>query len=334
MRDFRSDNVHGCAPEIAEALLRENHGTDTSYGGDAVTARVRERCREIFETDLEIFPVITGTAANALALSALTPASGAVLCHADAHILRDEEGATEFFAGGARIIPIEGADGKLHADDVRCAASGASALSITNTTEAGTVYSAVELRALHEAASELGVHIDGARFANAVVSSGASPADLTWRSGVDLLSFGATKNGAIGAELIVVFRKDVAGELALRHRRGGHQPSKMRFISAQLEAYLANDLWLRNARHANAMAARLAQALATAGIEVLRPVQANIVFVRFAPTLARRLNEEGFRFLDWPIFGPDIYRLVAGFNTPPEAVDALAAACAASDAPL
>jgi threonine aldolase len=332
MRDFRSDNVHGCSPEIAEALLRQNRGTDTSYGGDAVTARVRERCREIFETDLEIFPVITGTAANALSLSALTPASGAVLCHADAHILRDEEGATEFFTGGAKYIPIDGADGKLHPIDLRGAAG--SSLSITNATEAGTVYSADEIRALHEAAGDLGMHVDGARFANAVVSSGASPADLTWRSGVDLLSFGATKNGAIGAELIVVFRKDVAGDLALRHRRGGHQPSKMRFISAQLEAYLANDLWLRNARHANAMAARLGRALAAAGIEVVRPVEANIVFVCFAPGLARRLEEEGFRFLDWPIFGPDIYRLVVSFATPPEAIDALAAACATIDTSL
>jgi len=332
MRDFRSDNVHGCSPEIAEALLRENRGTDTSYGGDAVTARVRERCRELFETDLEILPVITGTAANALSLSALTPASGAVLCHADAHILRDEEGATEFFTGGAKYIPIDGADGKLHPDDVRGVAG--SSLSITNATEAGTIYSADEIRALCEAAGGLGVHVDGARFANAVASSGASPADLTWRSGVDLLSFGATKNGAIGAELIVMFRKDVAAELALRHRRGGHQPSKMRFISAQLEAYLANDLWLRNARHANAMAARLARALIAAGIEVVRPVEANIVFARFAPALVRRLNDEGFLFFDWPIFGPDIYRLVAGFATSEEDVDALAAACAAAGTPL
>jgi threonine aldolase len=332
MRDFRSDNVHGCSPEIAEALLRANRGTDTSYGGDAVTARVRERCREIFETDLEIFPVITGTAANALALSALTPPSGAVLCHADAHILHDEEGATEFFTGGAKCIPIEGADGKLHPIDLIGVAG--SSLSITNATEAGTVYAADEIRALSEAAGDLGVHVDGARFANAVASTGASPADLTWRSGVDLLSFGATKNGAIGAELIVVFRKDVAAELALRHRRGGHQPSKMRFISAQLEAYLTGDLWLRNARHANAMAARLGRALTAASIEVVRPVEANIVFVRFAPGLARRLEEEGFRFFDWPIFGPDVYRLVAGFATSEADVDAFAAACAAAGRPL
>jgi threonine aldolase len=189
------------------------------------------------------------------------------------------------------------------------------------------VYTAEEIRALCD--GDRGVHMDGARFANAVASTGAAPADLTWRSGVDVLTFGATKNGAIGAELIVAFRKQP--RLAALHQRSGHRPSKMRFISAQFEAYLANDLWLRNARQANAMAARLAHALP---VEVVRPVEANIVFARLAPPLVARLNADGFLFYDWPIFGPDIYRLVCGFSTREEDVDALAAACAPAPRPL
>jgi threonine aldolase len=178
------------------------------------------------------------------------------------------------------------------------------------------VYSAEELRALSGAATGLGIHIDGARFANAVVSTGASPADLTWRAGADLLTFGATKSGALAAEAIVVFRKSLAEELALRHHRAGQRISKMRFISAQLDAYLADDLWLRNARHANAMAQRLAE-----GLKTIHRVEANVVFARFPPAQAAALREHGFRFGDWPIFGDDAYRLVTAFDTREEEVD-------------
>ena len=194
-------------------------------------------------------------------------------------------------------------------------------VSITNATEAGTVYSAAELRALHDAAPGLGVHIDGARFANAVASTSASPADLTWRAGADLLTFGATKNGALAAEAIVVFRKSLAEEIALRQHRGGHRLSKMRFISAQLEAYLTDDLWLRNARHANAMAQRLAR-----GLEPIHPVDANVVFVRITPARVAALRSAGFLFAEWPIFGDDAYRLVTAFDTREEEVDAFVAA--------
>ena len=335
--DLRSDNVHGCSPEIMDAVVRASAGTATSYGSDDVTARVRARCSEIFETDVEVFPVITGTAANSLAIAALTPPWGAVFCHEDAHIQRDECGAPEFFSGGAKLIPIAGADGKLHPDDLRrhideIANSKRTAvpacLSLTNVTEAGTIYSAAELRALCDVARGLGVHLDGARFANAVVATGASPADLTWRAGVDILSFGATKNGALAAELIVVFRKELANDLALRHHRGGHRPSKMRFISAQLEAYLRDDLWLRNARHANAMAARLARGLADAGVEIAQRVDANVVFARFNAQRAAALNAQGFLFYDWPIFGADVYRLVTAFDTDAHAIDEFVAAVA------
>ena len=308
-RDFRSDNTQGCSPEVPGAVARAAAGTMTSYGGDEITARVRTRCREIFECDLEVFPVITGTAGNALAIAAMTPPDGTVLCHEDAHIVRDELGAPEFFTGGARMIAVAGRDGKLHHARQR-----ASCLSLTNATEAGTVYTPEELRALTDGHR---VHLDGARFANAVVSTGASPADLTWRAGVDVLVFGGTKNGLLGAELIVAFDGELAKEIAPRWHRSGHRPSKMRCLSAQFEAYLTDDLWLRNARHANAMAARLG-----AGLPVIHEVQANVVFARFPVKVAKGLEAQGFQFYDWPIFGDDAWRLVTGFATTEADVDA------------
>jgi len=315
MRDFRSDNVQGCSPEVMEALTRAMTGTMASYGRDEITDRVRVRCRELFETDLEVFPVVTGTAGNGLALASMTPPDGTIVCHEDAHIERDELGAPGLFTGGATLITLPGADGKLHADDLR---EGGPCLSLTNATEAGTVYTPDELRALTGSREFRGVHLDGARFANALVTLGCSPADLTWRAGVDVLVLGGTKNGLINAELVVVFRKDLAKEVAPRWHRSGHRPSKMRFISAQFEAYLTDDLWLRNARHANAMAARLAE-----GLETIHPVQANVVFTRLSPREVQALRAEGFDFFDWPIFGDDAFRLVTGFATSAGDVDAL-----------
>ena len=329
MKDFRSDNILPAAPEIVEAVVRANAGPMTSYGGDEITARVRRRCCEIFETDVEVFPILSGIAGNALSIAALTPPWGAVFCHAEAHIEREELGAATFFSGGAKLVAIDGDGGKLRADDVARAVASIgdvavpAALSVTNATEAGTIYSADELRALCDAA-QLPVHLDGARFANAVAATGATPAELSWRSGVDVLTFGATKNGAMSADMIVLFRKERARELAIRIHRAGHRPSKMRFLSAQLEAYLADGLWLRHARHANAMAARLAAGLGP-HVEIVQKVEANIVFARFPPPLARRLQSEGFLFFDWMLFGEDVYRLVCGFATTEEDVDGLIA---------
>jgi len=328
--DFRSDNTHGASPEILEALARIASGTITSYGNDEITARVRERCRELFETDLEILPVSTGTGGNALSIAAMTPPWGGVFCHDDAHIHRDEMGAPEFFTQGAKLFPIPGLHGKLEAaalaeviDDIACEGRTAkpSCVSLTQATEAGTLYTPDEVRALCEIAHARGcrVHMDGARFANAVVSSKASPADLTWRAGVDVLVFGATKNGALAAELIVMFDRSLAGELRTRWHRGGHRYSKMRFLSGQFDAYLADDLWLRNARQANAMAARLAAAMP----ELLMPVEANVVFARLAPDVLAKLREQGFLFYDWPLFGAGAVRFVCGFSTREEEVDAL-----------
>ena len=323
-RDFRSDNTYGVSPEIFEALRRVAGGTMTSYGGDAVTARVRERCREIFETELEIFPVVSGTAGNALAIAAMTAPSARVFCHEDAHIVRDEQGAPEFFTGGATLVAVRGDDGKLPANH-----DFEGTLSITQATEAGTIYTAGEVRALAQRAKG-GVHMDGARFANAVAALGCAPADVTWRAGVDILVFGATKNGAMAAELIVVFRRELSERLALLQHRSGHRLSKTRFISAQFEAYLTDDLWLRNARRANAAAARLAAGIRA---EVLRPVEANVVFARLSADAQAQLRAQGFQFHDWPLFGPDAVRLVTAFDTSDEDVDALIAATRAILAP-
>ena len=336
MIDFRSDNTHGASPEVLEAVARANAGRRTSYGGDDITLRVRERCRDIFEADCEIFHVVTGTAGNALAVAAMTPPWGGVFCHEDAHIHRDEMGAPEFFSGGAKVFPIARGDGKL--DPVTLAetvdaiglegrTAKPSCVSLTQATEAGTVYSADELRALGEVAHARGcrVHLDGARFANAVVGSGATPAELTWRAGVDVLVFGATKNGTLAAELIVAFDKSLVEELEIRWHRAGHRLSKMRFVSAQFDAYLENDLWLRNARHANAMAARLAAGI-DGRAEILRAVDANVVFARLAPEMLANLQAGGFLFYDWPLFGEGAVRFVCGFTTREEEVDSLIAA--------
>jgi threonine aldolase len=324
--DFRSDNTHGVSPEIIEALARANCGTMASYGDDAITARVRDRCRELFECDLEIFPVVTGTAANALSIASMTPPDGRIVCHHDAHIHLEELGAAEFFSGGAQLVPLAGADGKLHHDDV-AAIETFSCLSLTQATEAGTLYRIEELHALGELAHArgAGVQMDGARFANAIAALGCTPANLTWRAGVDILSFGVAKNGAIGTEVIVVFRKDLAANLAPLWQRSGHRLSKSRFLSAQIEAYLTDDLWLRNARHANAAAARLADGI-RGYLEILRPVEANIVFVRIEPARAAALRRQGFDFYEWELFGTGAVRLITSFDSTIAEVDAFIAA--------
>lgn len=321
--DFRSDNTHGALPEVIEAIARANAGTMTSYGSDDVTRRVRDRCRELFEhRTLEVFPILTGTAGNALAIAAMTPPWGAVLCHDEAHIQRDELGAPEFYSG-AKLIPSRGALGKLRAEEIEVV-QNAHVLSLTNATEAGTVYSIEEMRALGEFARrhELRVHLDGARFANAIAALDCAPADASWRAGVDVLVFGGTKNGAAAAELLVVFDPALAKEIAPRYHRAGHRLSKSRFLSAQMEALLTDDLWLRTAKRTNALARRLAAGLG----EVLQPVEANIVFARVASP--RALRDAGFLFHDWRVFGENAIRLVAGWGTSEAEVDAFIASAA------
>lgn len=330
---FTSDNVTGAAPEIMAALAAANEGPQPSYGADPITARVEERLSALFEREVAVFLVATGTAANSLGLAALTPPWGAVYCHREAHIERDEAGAPEFFTGGAKLVLLPGAHGKITPAALTAGLEEAwtgsvhavqpAVLSLTQATESGTVYTAEEVAALTAIARghNMRTQMDGARFANAVAHLGCAPADVTWRAGVDVLSFGATKNGALAAEAVVFFDTDLAKDFGWRRKRGGHLFSKMRFLSAQMDAYLADGLWLRLAAHANAMAQRLAQGLARVPGAALRdPVQANEVFVTLPEPVIEGLEAAGFRFYRWD--GATV-RLVTAWNTKAEDVEAL-----------
>lgn len=329
--DFRSDNVAGAAPEIVAALAAASTGAADPYGNDTLTARVTERLSEIFETAVTAFPVATGTAANALALSALCPPWGAVYCHEEAHINTDECGAPEQMTGGAKLVAMPGAHGKLDPADLTAALGDAgigvvhrvqpAVLSLTQATEAGTLYSPSEVAALVDVAHSHGmaVHMDGARFANAIASLGCAPAEVTWRAGVDVLSFGGTKGGCLAAEAVVFFNPALAEDFGFRRKRAAHLVSKGRFLSAQLDAFLADGLWLRLARHANAMAARLAAGLARLpGAVLAHPVEANEIFVHLPGEVADGLEAAGFRFYRWD---GTLLRLVTAFDTPRAAVD-------------
>ena len=334
--NFSSDNVTGVAPEIMAALAAANAGTAASYGADAITERLTRRFSEVFEREVAVFPVATGTAANALALATLTPPWGVVYGHREAHVQVDECGAPEFYSGGAKLRPLDGAHGKITAADLDAAIMGRgvvhhaqpAAVSLTQSTEAGTVYQVAEIEAIAEVCRrhKLSLHVDGSRFANAVAALDRSPADLTWRAGVEALSFGATKNGTMTAEAVVFFEPAKATDFAYRRKRGGHLFSKMRFLSAQLEAYLADDFWLRNARHANRMAARLADGLAgVPGARPQHPVEANEVFVELPEPMIRGLYADGFQFYRWDDESSVIIRLVTAFDTDPSAVEAFLA---------
>jgi threonine aldolase len=335
--NFSSDNVTGVAPEIMAALAAANAGTAASYGADAITERLTRRFSEVFEREVAVFPVATGTAANALALATLTPPWGVVYGHREAHFQVDECGAPEFYTGGAKLRPLDGAHGKITAADLDAAIMGwgvvhhaqPAAVSLTQSTEAGTVYQAAEIEAIAEVCRrhKLALHVDGSRFANAVAALNRSPADLTWRAGVEALSFGATKNGAMAAEAVVFFDPAKAADFGYRRKRGGHLFSKMRFLSAQLEAYLEADLWLRNAGHANRMATRLAEGLAPLpGARLLHPVEANELFVELPDPVIRGLFADGFQFYRWDNETSVVVRLVTAFDTTPAAVEAFLAA--------
>ena len=328
--DFRSDNVAGAAPEIFAALQAANAGNVASYGADDISRDLEARFAALFEIECRVFPVATGTAANALALAALCPAHGAVYCHQESHIQVDECDAPEAFTGGAKLVPLGGAAGKIDpAALARALGMGwsksqhhpqPSALSLTQATEAGTVYSPAELAVLTELARGQGlhVHMDGARFANAIVSLNASAADLTWRAGVDVLSFGATKNGALAAEAVVFFKpaldKGLADNFLFRRKRAGHLFSKMRFLSAQLVAMLEDDLWLRLARNANARARQLADGLgALPGVEIAYPVQANEVFITLPAAMRQAFQGAGILFHPWSDDGA-LCRFVCAFD--------------------
>lgn len=344
-RDFASDNTAGVAPEIMAAIQAANHGPASSYGADALTARLTALARDVFETELAIFPVVTGTAANGLALAAVSPPYGAIYCHETAHVLLEECGAPEFYSGGAKLIGLPGPAGRLTPTALETALAQAAesgvhhatpaAVSLTQATEWGTVYqpaAAAELGGLARAHG-LRLHMDGARLANAIARLGCSPAAATWRAGVEVLSLGATKNGALAAEAVLVFDPALAKGMAERRKRAGHLLSKLRFVSAQLVAMLEEGRWLRYAAHANAMADRLAAGLlALAGPELVQPVEANELFVALPEPWIAALHEQGFAFHRWgaaPGTALPVVRLVTSFATRPEEVDALLAAAAA-----
>jgi len=289
--NFASDNTGSVAPEIMAALAAINHGPAMPYGNDEATRALTQKFKDLFETDLAVFPVATGTAANVLGLSLVTPPYGAIYCLEASHINGDECGAPEFYTGGAKLVTLDGADGKLRPGELDAALLRAgpgvvhhvqpAAVSITQASEAGTVYRTGEIEAIAEVARryKLALHMDGARFGNAVAALNCTPADVTWRAGVDILSFGATKNGAMAAEAVVVFKPELAATLGFRRKRAGHLFSKMRYLSAQLDAYVTDGLWLRLATHANAAMRTLADGLAALpGVKLRYPADVNMLF--------------------------------------------------------
>src|SRR5438309_5278046 len=328
---FFSDNAAPACPEVMAALHDANR-IDTAYDGDEWSRRLDGVFSDLFGTEVAALWVATGTAANALALAALCPPHGSIVCHRDAHIQNDECGAPEFYTHGAKLLLAEGTGAKLTPETVGALLDGVRndvhqtqphTLSITNATEYGLVYSADETAALGELARARGLpfHVDGARFANAVVRTGASPAELSWKAGADALSFGFTKNGGMSADMLIFFKPELKAAALYRRKRAGHLLSKGRFLAAQVLAMLEDDVWLRNARAANAAAARLAEA---AGPErLLLPVEANELFIRATPAEAQRLRDQGFDFYDW---GPGEARLVTSWDTDTVAVDKLAVA--------
>lgn len=332
--NFRSDNTAPAAPEIIAALTLVNESAAAAYGEDEWSKRLNERFSALFECDVQVFTVASGTAANAISVASLAPPWGAVLCHREAHIECDECGAAEFYSGGAKLVLIDGEAAKLTPDSLEDGISRnargihsvkPSAVSVSQTTERGAVYRPAELTALGEVAKRagLGLHMDGARFGNAVAALGCKPADITWRAGVDLLSFGATKNGAIAAEAIICFDPARAEEIARRRKRSGHLFSKGRFVAAQLLAYLENDLWLKLARGSNAMAARLGEAAAP---YLSHPVESNQLFIKPGPAALAKLRAAGGEFYDWGNGESGEARLVVSWNQSEADINAMAKA--------
>ena len=348
--NFASDNGAGVAPEILQAIVASSRIIAPAYGADDYTRRAAAMLSDVFETRIQAFLVATGTAANALALASLAKPFEAVFCHEEAHIHDDECGGPEFFTGGAKLVGIAGNDGKITPEALRetlarfprglVKSSQPGALSLSQATEAGTIYRTGEIAELCDIAhaAGIGAHMDGARFANALLASGASPAQMTWRAGIDVLSFGATKNGALACEAVVFFDTARAANFAYLRKRGGHTLSKGRFLGAQMEAYLRDGLWLRLAQKANAAARRLGEGLAKApGVRFAWPIEANEVFV-IAPTATLEAwRAAGAVFHEWstrsmesesgPRVGEALVRLVTSFETSADEIDRLLALC-------
>lgn len=330
---FASDNVTGACPEVMDAVVAANSGIATSYGDDEWSSRLQTKLSEIFETDVEVFLAVSGTASNALALSALAPVFGKIYCHELSHINTDECGAPELFTGGAKLIPMRSSNGRIKANELAETIRGSgnvhvtqpSVVSITQSCETGTVYQLDEIKAISKIARKhkMSVHMDGARFANALASLDVSPAEMTWKSGVDVLTLGGTKNGCLAAEAIIFFKPDMVGNFPYLHKRSGQLLSKMRFISSQLEAYVTDDLWIRNAQHANSMAKILSEGLnAFSNIELAYPTQSNEVFVNLPRELIDYLNNAGYDINEEELDGKAV-RFVTAWNSELKDVDRL-----------
>lgn len=338
--NFGSDNSSGVHPRVMQALVDANEGTAPSYGRDDLTRRACDAVREMLDApEAAVFLLGTGTGANALALAQMCPPWGRIFCHRTAHIETSESGAPAWMAGGAQLALVEGEAGRMTPATLAARIAdypqedehdGRNAvLSITNATEWGTVHDAAGVAALAAVARDAGmtVHMDGARFSNAVAATGGSAADLTWRAGVDAISLGGTKNGCLALEAVVFFDPDHARDFSFRRMRAGHLWSKHRFLAAQMLAWLEGDLWLTLARHANAAAAELAAGLRAAGFQPTVPVEANEIFIRLPRDLVTRLRAAGLRAADWPTAGDDgaqgTIRLVTSWATTEDEVAAL-----------
>ncbi|HZX53945.1 MAG TPA: beta-eliminating lyase-related protein [Ilumatobacteraceae bacterium] len=329
--ELRSDNAAGVAPEIIAAISGANTGSALAYGDDDWTVQLRDKVREVFEhPQAEVFPVISGTAANSIALAALCPPWGSVLCHQTAHVLQSECGATSMFGAGAVMRGVAGEGFRIGVDALHAAFeatrwgdphhSQPSVLSLTEPSDHGTLYTVQQVTDVVTVARERGLraHLDGARIANAVAALGCSPGDLTWRAGIDAFSLGATKNGVLSTDAIVCFDPDVSAQLVYRVKRAGHVASKMRFQSVQLTTYLTDGLWLRLAAHSNAAMTRLADGLRGLGIELLNEPDVNMVFARVEPAVADRMADEGLLFYR---ISNDTIRLVTSFQTTDDEID-------------
>lgn len=335
MAFLASDNTSGASAEIIEAITLANEGNAKAYGADDYTELLTATFREIFEhSELVVFPVFNGSAANCLSLASIIRPYEAIIAHHHSHLENDECGMPEFFTGG-KILKAAGENGKIDPTQVQSIIELANAngihhsrpkvISITQSTEFGTTYKTHEIASLSALAksNDLLLHMDGARFANAVAGLGCKPADITWRAGIDVMSFGGTKNGALLAEAVIFFKPKLARDFERIRKRSGQLASKQRFISAQLLALLDNNFWINNATHANAMAARLGQGLLKIPhVTILNSIEANALFVQMPSHLAKALVEKDHHFYDWPLLGDNVYRLVTNFNTNTVEIDA------------
>ena len=330
---FASDNVTSACPEVMDALIEANSGISGSYGDDEWSSILKTKLSEVFETDLEVYLAVTGTASNALALSALAPVFGKIYCHELSHINTDECGAPELFTGGAKLNPMRSSNGRISSRELSEIVRGSgnvhvtqpSVVSITQSCETGTVYQIQDIREISEVAHELNmsVHMDGARFANALVSLNVSPAEMTWKSGVDVLTLGGTKNGCLAAEAIIFFKPEMVGDFPFLHKRSGQLLSKMRFISSQLNAYVSDDVWIRNAKHANSMAKILSKGLNHfSNIELAYPTESNEVFVHLPRDVIDYLNNSGYDVNEEELDGKAV-RFVTAWDTKLEEINNL-----------